>query len=88
MTYYKMVDGEKIELTEAEVQAFLAKPSNDDDVAKGLRRDRNMFLAETDHWVVADRTPTQEQLDYRQALRDVPQQEGWPHYAVWPTKPE
>ncbi len=88
MTYYKMVDGEKIELTEAEVQAFLAKTSNDDELAESLRRDRNMFLAETDHWVVADRTPTQEQLDYRQALRDVPQQEGWPHNAVWPTKPE
>ena len=25
---------------------------------------------------------------YRQALRDVPQQAGFPHDVVWPTKPE
>ena len=26
--------------------------------------------------------------DYRQALLDVPQQAGFPHEVVWPTKPE
>lgn len=25
---------------------------------------------------------------YRQALRDVPSQEGFPHNIIWPTKPE
>ena len=37
-----------------------------------LRIERNRRLAETDWWVLPDRTPTQAQLDYRQALRDLP----------------
>lgn len=38
-----------------------------------LRRLRNTKLAQTDWWVLPDRTATQAQLDYRQALRDLPQ---------------
>lgn len=49
---------------------------------------RNLLLAETDWWALSDKTMTQEQIDYRQALRDVPQQEGFPANITWPTKPE
>lgn len=38
-----------------------------------LRFKRNMLLAQTDWWVLPDRTATQAQLAYRQALRDLPQ---------------
>ena len=37
-----------------------------------LRVERDRLIAETDWWVLPDRTPTQAQLDYRQALRDLP----------------
>lgn len=37
-----------------------------------LRKERNLRIAETDWWVLPDRTPTPEQLAYRQALRDLP----------------
>ena len=37
-----------------------------------LRAERDKRLLESDWMVLADRTPTQVQLDYRQALRDVP----------------
>jgi len=37
-----------------------------------LRIERNRLIAETDWWVLPDRTPTSEQLAYRQALRDLP----------------
>jgi len=37
-----------------------------------LRRERDRLIAETDWWVLPDRTPTDEQLAYRQALRDLP----------------
>jgi hypothetical protein len=36
-----------------------------------LREERNKRIAETDWWVVSDRTATAEQLAYRQALRDI-----------------
>jgi len=51
------------------------------------REKRNTLLAETDWWAVSDRTMTQAETDYRQALRDVPQQEGFPVTVTWPTKP-
>jgi hypothetical protein len=37
-----------------------------------LRVHRDKLLTETDWWVLPDRTPTSEQLAYRQALRDLP----------------
>ena len=37
-----------------------------------LREERDRLIAETDWWVLPDRTPTDEQLAYRQALRDLP----------------
>lgn len=37
-----------------------------------LRVERNKLLAETDWWAVPDRTMTQQQIAYRQALRDLP----------------
>ena len=37
-----------------------------------LRVERDRLIAETDWWVLPDRTPTDEQLAYRQALRDLP----------------
>ena len=39
---------------------------------KRLREERDRLIAETDWWVLPDRTPTDEQLAYRQALRDLP----------------
>ncbi len=49
---------------------------------------RNTLLAETDWWAVADRTMTTDQADYRQALRNVTDQAGFPTDITWPTKPE
>jgi hypothetical protein len=52
-----------------------------------LRRHRDALLAQTDHWLLSDRTPTQEQLDYRQALRDITNTYTSLEDVVWPTKP-
>ena len=52
-----------------------------------LRAARNRKLADTDWWVLPDRTPTQAQLDYRQALRDITNTYTSLDDVVWPTKP-
>lgn len=52
-----------------------------------VREKRNTLLAETDWWSCSDRTMTQAEIDYRQALRDIPQQESFPMEVIWPTKP-
>ena len=37
-----------------------------------LREERDRLIAKTDWWVLPDRTATEAQLEYRQALRDLP----------------
>lgn len=54
---------------------------------QNVRGYRNMLLTATDYWCLSDRTPTQAQIDYRQALRDITAQSGFPDNVVWPTKP-
>ena len=41
----------------------------------------------TDWTANSDVTMSGEMRTYRQALRDVPAQEGFPHDVTWPTKP-
>lgn len=53
-----------------------------------LRAERDRLLAETDWWAVSDRTMTQAQIDYRQALRDITATYTSLDEVVWPTKPE
>lgn len=53
-----------------------------------LRMERDRLIAETDWWVLPDRTPTQAQLDYRQALRDITNTYSSLDDVVWPEKPQ
>lgn len=52
-----------------------------------LRSLRTRRLAETDWWASSDRTMTDEQAAYRQALRDLPANTADPENPTWPTKP-
>lgn len=54
---------------------------------KILRFERDNLLTSTDHWALSDRTMTQEQIDYRQALRDITKVYTSLDDVVWPTKP-
>jgi hypothetical protein len=60
----------------------------DDRAAAHARDKRNDLLAATDWTAMAD-APTQatEMTAYRQALRDITSQSGWPTTINWPTKP-
>ena len=67
---------------EASYQAGL-----DDDVAGSVRDQRNSHLGATDWHGLTDNTMTAEMTTYRQALRDVPQQDEFPNTITWPTEP-
>lgn len=59
--------------------------------ATNVRCKRNELLADCD-WVVVKSLETstpvpQDWAAYRQALRDIPQQAGFPHNVTWPTEP-
>ena len=51
-----------------------------------IRMKRDGLLEETDWWAVSDRTRTAEQTAYRQALRDITSQAGFPFSVTWPVK--
>lgn len=59
--------------------------------SKAVRDERNKLLSDTD-WVVVKSAETGEAIPtewttYRQALRDVTTQDGFPDTVVWPVKP-
>ena len=56
-----------------------------------VRLERNKILSDTDHLIQEDYPISDEKKQeikaYRQALRDIPQQYGFPDNIVWPDKP-
>lgn len=72
-------------------------PAEPTPTSEEVRRQRNRLLAESD-WVTLKAVDElndgfgiqlpQVWVDYRQALRDVPQQPGFPGNVTWPAKPE
>ena len=70
---------------DAEIAAWAAEA--DDRAAAEARDKRNGLLAATDWTANSDVTMTTEMTAYRQALRDVPTQAGWPTNISWPTAP-
>ena len=60
----------------------------DADAAAAVRSQRDGLLVETDWMGLSDVTMSSDWATYRQALRDVPSQSGFPHDITWPEKPE
>ena len=59
-----------------------------DQAEDAVRNRRNKLIADTDWMALSDNTMTPEWASYRQALRDITEQEGFPYSVIWPTKPE
>ncbi len=68
-------------LTGSEAEYALAR------LASRRRSSRDEKLSQTDHYGLSDVTMSAEMATYRQSLRDVPQQDGFPQNVIWPTKP-
>lgn len=71
------------------VVALTAEQIADRDAAKAsdVRKKRAHMLAETDWMALSDVTMSDEMAAYRQALRDITAQAGFPHNVTWPVKP-
>jgi hypothetical protein len=89
---FKIINGESIPLSEDErielEQRDLAPP-NLSFIAHQVRAQRNGLLSVSD-WTMLDDAPVNKTLwaTYRQALRDVPQQAGFPQNVQWPIAPD
>ena len=60
----------------------------DASLAEGVRAERDVLLAATDWMALSDVTMSEAWATYRQALRDITSQEGFPASVDWPAKPE
>ena len=64
---------------------------SDEELAQRVRNKRNSLISQSDFYVQPDYPSTAEGLEavkaYRQALRDVPSQTGFPRNAQWPEVP-
>ena len=77
--------------TEEEIASYNAAHSEESklELARlNAYAERAGLLAETDWMALSDRTLSPEWATYRQALRDITTQAGFPQEIVWPTKPE
>jgi hypothetical protein len=85
--FYPYTNSEGGEVTvEEQRSAWMAM--KDAEQAQAIRQQRNQKLTESDWTQVAD-APVDKAAwaTYRQALRDITAQEGFPHNVVWPTRP-
>ena len=94
MAYTKLTNGVRVALTEIEIAARQAEEAlvasqEPERLASQIRQERNTLLSDCDWTQVSDAPVNQVAWQtYRQALRDVTSQEGFPYSVTWPTKPE
>jgi len=64
-------------------------PPTTEEIASEMRAVRNIRLLATDWMAGQDRTMTQAELNYRQALRDITSHANWPNLSEddWPVDP-
>ena len=86
-------NGNSVTIDEELVQAKIKEFKNAEPMNR-LRYERNRRLQETDWRFRSDLTPSQEWIDYCQALRDLPStaspeldEQGFLTNITWPTKP-
>lgn len=72
--------------TDAEINAEVSRLTAAEPL-RLLRAERDRLLAATDWWGASDRTMSDAQTAYRQALRDLPANTTDPANPSWPTKP-
>jgi hypothetical protein len=85
------VEGSFAEVSGAWLLPWVVENKPQEDAERNVRNRRDSLLAETD-WVVVMHTEKGTNIPlewevYRQALRDITGQEGFPYSVDWPTKP-
>jgi len=92
MPRFHNVNGVSVQFTEAEETARDAEESAwsagaDTRAAAQVREERDAKLSACDWMANSDVTMSTAWRDYRQALRDVPVQAGFPNSITWPSQP-
>lgn len=85
------IEDENGVVTTAAENEVAYRARKDEEQAKAIRATRDQKIAETD-WIVTKALESgaavpDNYVTYRQTLRDIPTQEGFPWDVTWPTKP-
>ena len=85
---------EEIEPKEDGTRQFIIKEipaPTDEELAQQIRAQRNSLLSQTDYLMMPDYPISDDKRklieEYRRALRDIPEQAGFPRTIAWPEKP-
>ena len=89
MTRYKTTQDGTFPFTPEEEAEWDAREAEwtageSDRKATSIREQRNSLLQETDWMALSDVTISDEWKTYRQGLRDITTQDGFPHNIIWP----
>lgn len=88
---YREVNGQIEQYAEAAPVPAVPEPTSEQQEMQ-IRAQRNLLLTQCDWTQLPDAPLTTEQkqewAEYRQALRDVPEQAGFPENVAWPLVPE
>lgn len=81
--------GVKVEEVEESVKEVQL---SEEEIAESMRLKRNKLLQASDYYVMSDYPATEEGfvlvMEYRKALRDLTEQEGFPKNIIWPKLPK
>lgn len=77
------------EMNGAWIQSYSVVQKSQEDAERNIREQRNYLLSESD-WTQVEDAPVDKTVwaTYRQALRDITSQVGFPFHTSFPTKPE
>lgn len=87
-TLAEQVDGEWVQGWTVSTMTAEEKTVKDAESAAAARQHRDALLQATDWMAMSDTTLSTEWSTYRQALRDISAQDGFPYTITWPTEPE
>ena len=86
---WRLIDDDFVEVNGAWMLPYKLEALPLEQAERNVRFRRNDLLADTDWTQVLDAPVDQAAwATYRQALRDIPQQAGFPADITWPAKPE
>ena len=84
---HRLTDGVFEQVEGGWVLPYVVEQQPLEQAERNIRSRRDGLLQETDWMALSDVTMSAEMTSYRQALRDITEQAGFPYEVTWPTKP-
>ena len=84
---HRLTDGSFEQVAVAWSLPYVFEKQPQDQAERNIRSRRDGLMQETDWMALSENTVASDWATYRQALRDITGQSGFPYEITWPTKP-